>query len=35
MKILGDDLREIDRASSHTTVRGARYPEPLLQMVGR
>jgi len=30
-----DDLREIDRAASQIEVQGARYPEHLLQMVGR
>jgi aryl-alcohol dehydrogenase-like predicted oxidoreductase len=30
-----DDLREIDRAASQIEVQGARYPEPLLKMVGR
>jgi aryl-alcohol dehydrogenase-like predicted oxidoreductase len=30
-----DDLREIDRAAAQIEVRGARYPEPLLKMVGR
>ena len=30
-----DDLREIDRAASQIEVHGARYPERLLQMVGR
>ena len=29
------DLREIDRAASQITVRGARYPEQLEQMTGR
>ncbi|MCU1385321.1 MAG: aldehyde oxidase [Acidobacteria bacterium] len=31
----GDDLREIDQAASQIEVQGARYPEPLLKMVGR
>jgi aryl-alcohol dehydrogenase-like predicted oxidoreductase len=30
-----DDLRDIDRAASQIEVQGARYPEPLLKMVGR
>ncbi len=30
-----EDLREIDRAASQIEVHGARYPEPLLKMVGR
>jgi aryl-alcohol dehydrogenase-like predicted oxidoreductase len=30
-----DDLQEIDRAASQIEVQGARYPEPLLKMVGR
>ncbi|MBK9314404.1 MAG: aldo/keto reductase [Acidobacteria bacterium] len=30
-----DDLEEIDNATSQITVRGARYPENLLRMVGR
>jgi len=30
-----EDLREIDRAASQIEVQGARYPEPLLKMVGR
>jgi aryl-alcohol dehydrogenase-like predicted oxidoreductase len=29
------DLREIDRAASQIEVQGARYPEPLLKLVGR
>jgi aryl-alcohol dehydrogenase-like predicted oxidoreductase len=29
------DLQEIDRAASQIDVHGARYPEPLLKMVGR
>jgi len=29
------DLREIDSAASQLTVQGARYPERLMQMVGR
>ena len=30
-----DDLRDIDRAASQITVRGARYPEHLEQLTGR
>jgi aryl-alcohol dehydrogenase-like predicted oxidoreductase len=30
-----EDLREIDRAASQIEVQGARYPEPMLKMVGR
>jgi len=30
-----DDLREIDSAASKVTVRGARYPAHLAQLVGR
>jgi aryl-alcohol dehydrogenase-like predicted oxidoreductase len=30
-----EDLRDIDRAASDIDVRGARYPEPLLKIVGR
>lgn len=30
-----DDLQEIDRAASQIEMQGARYPEPLLKMVGR
>src|SRR3954471_19223061 len=33
--LIGEDLREIDRATSQIEVQGARYPEPLLKMVGR
>jgi len=35
MHLGADDLREIDRAASQIEVQGARYPEHLLQMVGR
>jgi aryl-alcohol dehydrogenase-like predicted oxidoreductase len=34
-RLSADDLREIDRAASQIEVQGARYPEHLLQMVGR
>jgi aryl-alcohol dehydrogenase-like predicted oxidoreductase len=30
-----EDLREIDEAASQMEVQGARYPEPMLKMVGR
>ena len=30
-----EDLQEIDRAASQIELHGARYPEPLLKMVGR
>jgi aryl-alcohol dehydrogenase-like predicted oxidoreductase len=33
--LTAEDLREIDRAASQIEVQGARYPEPLLKMVGR
>ena len=33
--LTAEDLREIDRAASQIEVQGARYPEPLLRMVGR
>src|SRR6059036_4004808 len=33
--LTADDLREIERAASKITVRGARYPEHLEQMTGR
>ncbi|MGB6065599.1 MAG: aldo/keto reductase [Desulfomonilaceae bacterium] len=35
IELTSDDLREIDRAASKITVRGARYPENLEQMTGR
>jgi aryl-alcohol dehydrogenase-like predicted oxidoreductase len=35
MHLSAEDLREIDRAASQIEVQGARYPEHLLQMVGR
>jgi len=35
IQLTSDDLREIDRAASEITVRGARYPEQLEQMTGR
>jgi len=35
IQLSADDLREIDRAASQIEVQGARYPEHLLQMVGR
>jgi aryl-alcohol dehydrogenase-like predicted oxidoreductase len=33
--LTAEDLRDIDRAASRIEVHGARYPEPLLKMVGR
>jgi aryl-alcohol dehydrogenase-like predicted oxidoreductase len=33
--LTADDLGDIDRAASQIEVQGARYPEPLLKMVGR
>jgi len=33
--LTAEDLRDIDRAVSQIEVQGARYPEPLLKMVGR
>jgi aryl-alcohol dehydrogenase-like predicted oxidoreductase len=30
-----DDVQEIDRAASQIELQGARYPEPMLKMVGR
>jgi aryl-alcohol dehydrogenase-like predicted oxidoreductase len=35
IRLTAEDLREIDRAASQIEVQGARYPEPLLKMVGR
>ena len=35
VELSSDDLREIDRAASQITVRGARYPEHLEQLTGR
>ena len=35
VQLTAEDLREIDRAASQIEVRGARYPEALLKMVGR
>jgi len=35
IQLTADDRREIDRAASQIEVHGARYPERLLQMVGR
>ena len=35
IQLSADDLREIDRAAAQIEVQGARYPEHLLQMVGR
>jgi len=33
--LTADDLTDIDRAASEIELHGARYPEPLLKMVGR
>jgi aryl-alcohol dehydrogenase-like predicted oxidoreductase len=33
--LTAEDLREIDRAASQIELHGARYPEPLLKMVGK
>ena len=35
VELSADDLREIERALSHVTVQGARYPENLQKMVGK
>jgi len=35
IQLTAEDLGEIDRAASQIEVRGARYPETLLNMVGR
>lgn len=35
VELTADDLGEIDRAASHITVQGNRYPEHLEQMTGR
>ena len=35
IELTSDELREIDRAASHITVQGARYPEQLEQLTGR
>jgi quercetin dioxygenase-like cupin family protein len=35
VELTPDDLRDIDSASSHIRVEGARYPERLEQMTGR
>jgi aryl-alcohol dehydrogenase-like predicted oxidoreductase len=35
VELSGEDLREIDRAAAQIEVRGARYPEHLLKLVGR
>ena len=35
IQLTANDLREIDRAASQIELHGARYPEPLLKMVGR
>jgi aryl-alcohol dehydrogenase-like predicted oxidoreductase len=33
--LAAEDLRQIDRAASQIELHGARYPEPLLKLVGR
>jgi aryl-alcohol dehydrogenase-like predicted oxidoreductase len=35
IRLTADDLKDIDRAASEIELHGARYPEPLLKMVGR
>jgi aryl-alcohol dehydrogenase-like predicted oxidoreductase len=35
IRLTSDDLREIDGATSHVVVQGARYPEQLERMTGR
>jgi aryl-alcohol dehydrogenase-like predicted oxidoreductase len=35
IELTSDDLREIDNAASRIKVQGERYPENILQMVGR
>jgi aryl-alcohol dehydrogenase-like predicted oxidoreductase len=35
IQLTSDGLREIDRVASKITVQGARYPENLMQMIGR
>jgi aryl-alcohol dehydrogenase-like predicted oxidoreductase len=35
IRLTADDLTDIDRAASEIELHGARYPEPLLKMVGR
>jgi aryl-alcohol dehydrogenase-like predicted oxidoreductase len=35
VSLSAEDLRDIDRAAAQIEVHGARYPEPLLKMVGR
>ena len=35
VELTSDDLRQIDRAASKISVRGARYPEELQKLVGR
>jgi aryl-alcohol dehydrogenase-like predicted oxidoreductase len=35
IRLNAEDLREIDEAASQIEVQGARYPEPMLKMVGR
>ena len=35
VELAADDLRDIERAASHVTMQGARYPEELDRMTGR
>jgi aryl-alcohol dehydrogenase-like predicted oxidoreductase len=35
VQLTADDLREIDQAAAQIEVRGARYPEHLMKLVGR
>ena len=35
LDLTSDDLRDIERAASHVTMQGARYPEELDRMTGR
>jgi aryl-alcohol dehydrogenase-like predicted oxidoreductase len=34
LELSGDDLREIDEASSRITILGARYPDAVERMTG-
>ena len=34
IRLTADDLREVERATSHITIQGARYPEHLEQRTG-
>jgi hypothetical protein len=35
IQLTAEELGEIDRSASQIEVRGARYPEAMLKMVGR